>query len=55
MARKPDLKQIDRIVKKLKLSKEQRRLLHEEIAGQNYSLREIQEIAKQIKKLYPHK
>lgn len=55
MARKPDLKQIDRIVKELKLTKGQRRMLHDEIAGQDLSLDEIKEIARQIKDLYPNK
>jgi len=55
MAKKLDIKAIDRIVKELGLSKEQRRLLHDEITKQGYSLEEILEIAKQIKDLYPSK
>lgn len=55
MARKLDIKAIDRIVKDLGLSKDQRRLLHDEITKQGYTLEEILEIAKQIKDLYPNK
>jgi hypothetical protein len=55
MARKPDLKQIDRIVRELKLSKGQRRILHDDLAGKNYTIDEIREIAKAIKELYPNK
>ena len=55
MPRKPDTKAIDRIVKEVKLSKGQRRLLHEEISGQRLSLDEVREAAKQIKRLYPKK
>jgi len=52
---KQDIKEINRIVKEEGLSREQRRLLHEEISGQNLSLEEIREIAREIKKLYPNK
>ncbi len=52
---KKDIEEIDRIVREEGLSREQRRLLHEEITGQNLSLEEIREIAKDIKKLYPNK
>jgi hypothetical protein len=52
---KKDIKEIDRIVKEEGLSKGQRRLLHEEITGQQLSLEEIREIARQIKELYPNK
>jgi hypothetical protein len=52
---KKDIKEIDRIVKEEGLSKGQRRLLHEEITGQELSLEEIREIARQIKELYPNK
>ena len=55
MSRKDDLRKIDRIVKEEGLSKGQRRLLHEEISGQNLSLDEIREIAREIKRLYPNK
>ncbi|MCI0463038.1 MAG: hypothetical protein L0Z62_39325 [Gemmataceae bacterium] len=52
---KDDIKQIDRIVREEGLTKGQRRLLHEEISGQQLSLEEIREIARQIKELYPNK
>jgi hypothetical protein len=52
---KQDIKEIDRIVKEEGLSRGQRRLLHEEISGQDYSLEEIREIAREIKNLYPNK
>jgi hypothetical protein len=55
MARKLDIKEIDRIVKEVGLSKAQRRLLHDEITKQDFSLEEIREIAEEIKKLYPNK
>jgi hypothetical protein len=55
MTRKQDIKEIDRIVKELQLSKGQRRLLHEEISGQDLSRDEIKEIARQIKELYRNK
>jgi hypothetical protein len=53
--RKRDIKEIDRIVKEEGLSREQRRLLHDEITGQDLSLEEIREIAREIKELYPNK
>jgi hypothetical protein len=52
---KSDIKKIDYIVDKLGLSREQRRILHDEITGQHYSLKEIEEIAKQIKDNFPNK
>jgi len=55
MARKAEIKAIDRIVKEVNLSKTQRRLLHDEITKQNYSLEEIREIAEEIKRLNPNK
>jgi hypothetical protein len=55
MTRKQDIKEIDRIVKELELSKGQRRLLHDEISGQELSLEDIREIAKEIKDGYPNK
>jgi hypothetical protein len=51
---KDDIKQIDRIVKEEGLSKGQRRLLHEEISGQQLSLEEIRRLAREIKELYPN-
>jgi len=56
MARKADLKQIDRIAREVGgLTKGQRELLHREITKQRYSLDEIKQIAKDIKELYPNK
>ena len=55
MAKKPDVKQIDRIVKEEGLTKGQRRILHDEITGQELTLEEIREIAKEVKRLYPNK
>lgn len=55
MSRKEDVKQIDRIVKEEGMSREQRRLLHEEISGQRLSLDEIRAIAREIRRLYPNK
>ncbi len=51
---KKDIKEVDRIVREEGLSKDQRRLLHEEITGQNLSLDEIRQIAREIKELYPN-
>jgi len=53
MARKTDIKQIDRIVEKTGLSKAQRRILHDEITGQDLTLDEILEIAKEIAQKIP--
>ena len=55
MGRKDDIKAIDQIVKEVGLSKGQRRLLHDEITGQDYTLEQIREIAQEIKELYPNK
>jgi hypothetical protein len=55
MAKKPDIKQIDRIVREEGLTIGQREMLHEEITNQGYTLEEIREIAKEIKELYPNK
>jgi len=52
---KKDIKEIDRIVREEGLSREQRRLLHEEITGRDLTLDEIREIAREIKELYPNK
>jgi hypothetical protein len=51
---KEDIKQIDRIAKEEGLSRGQRRILHDEISGQDYSLEEIRQIAREIKRLYPN-
>lgn len=53
--RKEDIRQIDRIVREEGLSREQRRMLHDEISGQNLSLDEIRAIAREIKELYPNR
>lgn len=53
--RKRDIKEIDRIVSEEGLSREQRRHLHDEISGQDLSLEEIRDIAREIKTLYPNK
>jgi len=55
MARKLDIKAIDRIVTDLNFTKAQRRLLHDEITKQGFTLEEILEIAKEIIRLYPNK
>jgi hypothetical protein len=55
MTRKQDIKEIDRIAKEVDLSREQRRLLQRAITGQNLSLEEVREVAKEIKELYPNK
>jgi hypothetical protein len=55
MAKKRDIKQIDRICKEEGLTPCQRELLHQEITKQGLSLEEIRAIAKQIKALYPNK
>jgi len=52
---KADIKAIDRIVREEGLSREQRRMLHEEISGQQLSLDEIRQIAQEIKQLHPNK
>jgi RHS repeat-associated protein len=53
MARKSDIKQVDKIVRKLNMSKEQRRLLHDEITRQDLTIDEIMEIAHDIMKHMP--
>jgi hypothetical protein len=52
---KEDIRRINRIVKEEGLSKGQRRMLHEEISRQNYTLEEIREIARRIKNDHPNK
>jgi len=42
-------KQVRDIVNKYGLNREQQRKLHDEITGQNYGYREIEEVARQIK------
>jgi hypothetical protein len=53
MTRKRDIKQIDAVVRKLKLSKEQRQLLHQVIHGENLTFRELLEVAREIQEDYP--
>jgi RHS repeat-associated protein len=53
MARKADIKQVDRIVKDLGLDKNQRRLLHDEITRQELTIEEIREIAHEISQRGP--
>lgn len=48
-------KQVSNIVNKLKLSKEQQRMLYDTISHQNYSYQEILEEVKYIKRNVPHK
>ena len=55
MARKDDIKEIDRIVNDLGLTKEQRRLLHQAITGQGLTNEEIVIVAREIKEDYPNK
>ena len=55
MPRKLYIKAIDRIVTELDLTKAQRRLLHDEITKQGFTLEKILEIAKEIKRIYPNK
>jgi len=52
-ARKPDVGFVDSVVRDVGLNKEQRRMLHDEITGQNYSKEEIRETAKMIKESFP--
>ena len=53
MTRKPDIIVIDKNAKQLKLNDYQRRMLHDEITGQNYELKVIREIAEYIKRMFP--
>ncbi|MDD4889092.1 MAG: hypothetical protein PHU85_04115 [Phycisphaerae bacterium] len=55
MVRKNDIRLIDTVVRIAGLSREQRRLLHREISGQDLSYRQILEQARDIKKQYPRK
>ena len=55
MAKKLDIKRIDRIVNEEGLTIGQREILHQEITKQGKTLEEIREIAKEIKELYPNK
>lgn len=53
--RKADIRAIDRIVQEEGLTREQRRLLHNEITGRQLTLEETRQIAREIKQLYPNK
>jgi hypothetical protein len=55
MVRKDDTRQVDSIARKLKLSREQRRLLHDEIHGRSLTYREILEEAEQILRDHPER
>lgn len=55
MSRKRDIKLVDEVARRLKLSKEQRRLLHLVVTGQGFGFREIEEIGRDIKQDYPNK
>jgi hypothetical protein len=48
MSRKSDLSYVDYLVNKYKLSKTQRRRLHDAISGKNLSNEEIEEIAEEL-------
>ena len=55
MTSKRDIRQVNAVVRKLRLSKEQRRLLHEELRGQDLTHAEILERARDIRRDYPGK
>ena len=55
MVRKDDIRLVDAIVRRAGLSKEQRKLLHRLITGENLTYREVLEQAKAIKQMYPRK
>ena len=56
LARKRDLKEIDRIVDSIGgMTRGQRRMLHDEITKQNYTKDDIKEIAEDIKAANPNK
>ena len=58
MTRKQDIKLVDAIIKKVGLSKDQRRLLHNALDRQyveDLSYQEILELAREIKHDYPGK
>jgi len=55
MVRKDDTRQVDSIVRKLKLSKEQRRYLHDEIHGRSLTYKEILAEAEQILRDHPER
>jgi hypothetical protein len=55
MARKRDIKLVDDIARRLKLSEDQREMLHNAIHDQNLTYRQILEVAKDILEDYPNK
>ena len=55
MVRKKDIKRMDAIVKKVGLSREQRRILHDDIQGLGLTPQEILEAARAIKREFPGK
>ena len=55
MAKKRDIRQIDRVQKDLDLSDDQREMLHHDIHGLRLKYQEIVEKAKKIKRDYPNK
>ncbi len=55
MAKKADIKWIKWVVKKIGLSKDQKRILHDTITGENLTKEEIKQIAEEIKKNFPNK
>ncbi len=55
MVRKDDIKLIDAVVKAAGLTKEQRKLPHRAISGEQLSYREILEEAKAIQRDFPGK
>jgi ATP phosphoribosyltransferase regulatory subunit HisZ len=55
MVRKDDIRQVDSVVRKLKLSKEQRKLLHRAIGREELTYRELLELAKAILEDFPRK
>jgi hypothetical protein len=55
MTKKADIQFVKWIIKKIGLSKEQKRILHDTITGQNLTKEEITKIAQEIKKHFPNK
>lgn len=55
MVRKRDIKMIDDVVRRLGLSRRQRRLLHRQITGRELTYREIVEEAKDVVRDFPNK
>ena len=55
MVRTDDIRQVDSVVRKLKLSKEQRKLLHRAIRREKLTYRQLLELAQAILEDYPRK